>query len=199
MGQGQRLVTCFVGLVLVGCALGTPAVQTPEGVPSAPSPASLVSSGVVEKMGLEDLVAGADIIVVGVVVETRARWNDERTLIFTEVRFEVQDTVVGPPGVPTISLVIPGGQVGEVTQEVSAAAQFTIGDRAMLFLVRTPEGDLRIAGGFQGRLAIENDVVLGLDMPLPALIEQVRAAAGGRATVGDTKDQLPSPVPTESR
>ena len=219
MLKRKALVVSLTILVLVGCAQTIPGgLQTPEGVASPPSrqtvprgfqtpqevaspsgPAMVVSSGLVEKLELEDLITAADTILVGAVAAVASRWNDDHTAILTEVQISVEERLTEGPTASQISLVVPGGEVGETTQLVEDTLWFAAGERVLLFMKRAEDGALQVMGGFQGKLTIEDDLVLELNTPLPEVIDQIRAFRQGLPPgtgLEEAKEELPSQTPT---
>lgn len=103
----------------------------------------------------EDLVTGADVVVQGRILETRSFWNQEHTVIFTDVRIQVEDPVLGhPSSVVTVRTV--GGQVGKERLVFVGGPSFTVGERQLLFLHHHQDGSLRVVGARQGQFRIVN-------------------------------------------
>ncbi len=81
----------------------------------------------------------------GEVVEVTSRWNPEKTGIYTDVTFLIDEHVKGI-GESQITIRIPGGTVGDMTQWVSDTARFEIGDYGVILL--EPSG--HVTGGADG-------------------------------------------------
>lgn len=79
------------------------------------------------------IVAGAQMIVVGRVVDVRAEWEDDRRRINSYVTVEVAATLKGRAG-DEVTFVVPGGQMGRYRTIVIGAPVFAPGDEAVLFL-----------------------------------------------------------------
>ena len=144
------------------------------------------------EMSLEELTDGADSIVVGTVVSTSSHWNAERTGIYTEVVISVEDSLKGPAGKNTITVIVEGGTVGDITQWVSDTPVFEAGERIVLFLEELNTAGLAqmgmgampqrlaaehpstIYGRFQGKLAVRDQKVNNL--PLATFKQQVSQA-----------------------
>lgn len=96
---------------------------------------------------LPDMVEGAEQVVQGIVRSAVA--VRQGSIIVTEYEIEVSDWLkAGPQGTPsTITIIQPGGTVGDVTMTVVGAAHFASGDEVILFT--------RDYGGL-GRQQVEN-------------------------------------------
>ncbi len=119
--------------------------------------AAVASSTTVIPPSFDALVAGANTIFVGEVVNTQAIWiNTPRgRAIKTLVDFRVEDVWKGSSGVMT-RLEFMGGTIGAATMEVVGMPAFTIGQRAVLFV--SPERAVSPLVGFMhGRLRVERD------------------------------------------
>ena len=65
------------------------------------------------KLPLEVLSAGADSIIIGTVVEQNSYWNTGHSDIYTSVVISVEESLKGVAGRDKITLIIPGGKVGD--------------------------------------------------------------------------------------
>ncbi len=111
-------------------------------------------AAVVEKLALDGLVAQADTIVVGRVLDRASHF--EGTRILTAVHIQADAVLKGSP--PTIvTVMVLGGEVDGIAQQVSGMAAFEPGERVALFLAR--QGDaFQTVGLAQGKLRIETDL-----------------------------------------
>lgn len=169
----------LVILWLAGCALAgeTPSAPVMEAQPGGTSSESVMVStgGLMEKLDLEALTSMGQVILVGKVEALQSRWNDDRSLILTDVRLSVEQVVKGSADQKEITVVVPGGQVGDVGQTVSAVPRFAEGERVLLFLERDEKGAFQVVGGLQGKKAIEGDIVMDLDMSLEDAVARIKA------------------------
>ena len=108
-----------------------------------------------------ELARSVELVVVGEVVDTRGEWNGTRGTIITRIDFRVDEVLKGTAGPGVLQLSQPGGQVGDVVAAVADAPSFAVGERALLFLSRRPDGLLRVAHLYMGKFAVEHDVTLG--------------------------------------
>jgi hypothetical protein len=127
-------------------------------------PPRVATSTVVFPPSFDDLVARAEAIFVGQVIDRQAVWEStaQGRSIVTQVTFKVEDVWKGSMG-PVTRLEFLGGAIGEVTFEVNGVPTFTIGQRDVLFV----SGDVKtispLVGLSYGRLRIERDTVGGVD------------------------------------
>ena len=70
-----------------------------------------------------------------------------------------------------IEIKVPGGTVGEITEEVSDTPLFTTGERALLFL---KSEFFQVVGWAQGKYTIRDDLVQGLEIPVDRFIKLIR-------------------------
>jgi hypothetical protein len=81
------------------------------------------------------LTQKADVIVRGTVRSSGARWSGDNRRIFTQVEIDVVESLKGEP-LKTVSVVQPGGVVGDIGQKVSGVATYEEGEEVVLFLAR---------------------------------------------------------------
>ncbi len=118
--------------------------------PSAPA-ATLVY------LPFEEQVDRAEVVAVGRVAGKESRWDDNRTVILTRVRFTVEEAVKGEPGAE-LAISVLGGTVGEISQSVQGVPEFVDGRRYVLFLERLPQGgEFRVLGLSQGSYPVATD------------------------------------------
>jgi hypothetical protein len=104
---------------------------------------------------VEELARASDVVVRGRVVSTTARWSDGRIYTYAEV--EVSDSLRGSAPA-RVTVVTPGGEVGDLGQRVDGAAIFTSGEEVVVFLGKPQAGRYRVSGLAQGKFAIEGKV-----------------------------------------
>lgn len=96
------------------------------------------------RVGLDYLVTGNGLVVVGEVSSTRSYWNDPGTLILTDVQVSVSEVLKGRLKDHEITVTLPGGTVGDDTIAVLGGAELIPGNSYVLFLEK---GDLPGASG----------------------------------------------------
>lgn len=100
---------------------------------------------------VEKMAAVSTDIVEARAIDSRARWNPERTLIYTYTRFEVRRTLKGTAP-NTITVKQMGGSADGYTQRVSGVEYWQPGEEAVLFLRPSADrdGTLSVTGLVQG-------------------------------------------------
>lgn len=115
-----------------------------------------VQATTLQKFSLEQLAREADLIVRGHVQEIRSQEVPDRQSIATVVNLSVAEQWKGPRA-STITVKEPGGSVGEITQRVMGAPQFSIGEEVILFLKKQADGHYATVAGKQGKFIIKID------------------------------------------
>jgi len=118
--------------------------------------AGSVRATTVPERSLRELTADAPSIVYGKVLSSRSHWTENRSLIVTDVRIQVESVLKGDP-VSEVVVTQPGGKVGKLRVEADGAAGFTPGEETILFLDRSPRGVLHVVGLMQGRFDVVAD------------------------------------------
>ena len=103
------------------------------------------AQALMRKMSPEELNRGAGTIVVGTVEDVSSSWNDDRTAIYTKAVIAVDESLKGPVG-DRVTVVVPGGMVGEITQWVEDTPVFSEGEKIKLFLKEVDAAGMRAIG-----------------------------------------------------
>lgn len=117
---------------------------------AAPARASLV-----EAASFEDKVEHAKSIVLGRCVKTESRWDESRKLILTYSTFKVEKAMKGDPQTE-VTIVTPGGSVGDVHQSTIGVPNFAEGQENVLF-VRDSKVGPTVLYFDQGTYDVTND------------------------------------------
>jgi len=141
------------------------------------------SHGLVIKKDRFQLVTESVSIFTGEVTALRSFWNEgPEKRIYTEVTVAVEEDLKGHEG-STVKFTVPGGTVEDTTMNMSEAPHFTVGEKILLFLKAE---DCRLAGWYQGKYIIENDMAYpagplckekldeDLVIPLEDLLQEIR-------------------------
>jgi hypothetical protein len=96
------------------------------------------------------------VIVHGTVLSTESRWNEDHSLIVTDVRIGVITTLRGQ-SVSDVVVTQPGGRVGKLRVDVDGAGPFRTGTETVLFLSPGSGGRYVVAGLSQGRFDVMQD------------------------------------------
>jgi hypothetical protein len=106
---------------------------------------------------LPQLTRLSDRVVLAEVLSVSSAWTASRDTIVSTIDLTVRETWKGPLSPDgRLSLVQVGGQVGEVVVRVPGQAQFTVGERAVLFLRGEP-GSEHLVGLGQGKWPLRFD------------------------------------------
>lgn len=87
------------------------------------------------RMGVEELVASNEAVVLGRVVDVQSYWNSEGSFILSDVTVEVLDVLKGSAA-KEITLTVMGGSVGELTTLILAGPEMMVDGEYLLFLNR---------------------------------------------------------------
>jgi len=127
-------------------------------------------------MSVEELSQKADLIVQGTVVDLKGELTADKTAIHTTVLISVQDQWKGK-STSSVTLVQPGGSLGEIVEEVPGLPSFKPSEKVILFLKEMPEGKLIVFGGEQGKFVLRFDADSGSEM--------VEGSTGEKAAFSD--------------
>ena len=167
-----------LGLLLAGAAVVAPPVE-----PRA-------SASLVVALDLPTMVERADLVAVVDVVSVSAAWDDKHERILTTVELSVVESWKGPMAPAShVTIVQPGGQVGDIQMTVFGMSQFTRGERALVFLRGTPSEASVVghgAGQAHGAPRRRHGALDGARAQPPG--RDVRARAPGSST--STADRL---------
>jgi len=170
----KRLLSLLLPSVLLSCLTATSEATT------------------VVRMGLQEMTASSTSIVHGTVVGIESRWNEDATMIVTDVSVQVAESLKGDrAGVVVVTQ--PGGTLDGLRTEVPGASAFELGDEVVLFLAPDPSRQMRINGLFQGRLQVTADPKTGKKlirgMPLDARAFLSPSSSGGVADLPPSADR----------
>jgi hypothetical protein len=87
----------------------------------------------------EEKVAGAESIVLGKCTATRSQWDADHRWIVTYSTFDVEKSLKGQSG-PQLTLITPGGVVGDIHQDTIGIPAFREGDENVVFVRNTNVG-----------------------------------------------------------
>ena len=106
-------------------------------------------------VSVEDLARGSDAVIRGRVVKQSSHWSSDHRRILTDV--EVETSSVWRGSAPShVTVVVPGGVVGDVGQRVDGAPTLSDGEDVALFLEKAGDGRYRVHGLGQGKFAISD-------------------------------------------
>lgn len=134
------------------------------------------SALVVVKRDFPQLVGRAEQIVVGTVTDIRNELDQSGTP-WTLVTLADLTVLKGDVG-QTLTLRIYGGRAGDVIVDVPDMPQFTIGERAMVFVAGNGKTVCPLVGVWQGRFHVRTDPERGVDVVEDAQHQPVVGLAG---------------------
>ncbi len=132
--------------------------------------------------GTDDMSRKAEVVVVGTVNRVASEWNASHTRIVTRVTLAVDQYVKGSSTGGTMTLVVPGGEVGGVGEWYSHSPQFKENEDVLVFAEKDAQGMLRVTAGNRGKISLRKDGetgrrVLSNGLPLERLMNQIRDAS----------------------
>ena len=130
----------------------------------------------------EALIEDAAAIVIGHVTSIRGNYDQNRGIIFTNVAVAIEDVLKGEIPVGEITLRQVGGSFGDLHSWVVGSPQFTLGERALLFLRVDRGGNLRVAHLYQGKFTVSFDLASGEEYAtreMPPGVYALRGSSSG--------------------
>jgi hypothetical protein len=118
----------------------------------------------VAPLSLDELVARADMVFEGTVVDVRSSWREGREgrVIMSDVTFRVVRGFKGDPSQQVV-LEMFGGTIGKDTMRIAGMPAFAPGDHDVLFVRRGGTSGLPLVGLMYGRFKVSRSPV-GQDM-----------------------------------
>lgn len=121
-----------------------------------PAHASLILA-----VDLPELVTRSSYVAVVDVVSTRSEWDSRHEQILTAIELTIVESWKGvPPASRHITVIQPGGTVGDLAMIVHGTAHFQAGERAVVFL-RGDAEHAAVVGMAQGKRTMEQDAASG--------------------------------------
>ena len=126
---------------------------------------------------VKQLTARSDQVVRGEVATLRSWWDSTHAYIFTTATIRVTEVYKGTVPVESeVSIVVPGGIVGETGFGVEHAPRFVVGEDVIVFLTPIEDGQYRVTGWEAGKYTIKNGLVLERQVSVDIFQAQIRAA-----------------------
>jgi hypothetical protein len=166
-----------------------------------------------EELDTAQLTREAKAVQLGQVVSERSVWDPDQRMVFTYVRFRVEETLKGDPR-EEVTIRQPGGRAGEIRMVIHGLASFLPGERALVFLKHDDDGAPSVVGMAQGKFRVYRSPVTGEEMALfraPKNLEFVTRGRNGRSfnvtrhpeekriPLRDLKEEIRTLVAEESR
>jgi len=103
---------------------------------------------------VESLTASADAVVHARVLRMSSAWASGGRQIFTTVVLKALEIWKGEPGAE-VTVVVPGGDVGDISQTVQGVAEFQDGEEVVVFLQRRGPSVFAVERLALGKFSIE--------------------------------------------
>ena len=137
-------------------------------------------ASVLRSMSLAELANQADDIVVAKVVSVAAAWDPTHRRILSTIEADVEDTWKGDATTRHVTIVQPGGTVGDIEMTVYGMPTFSVAERALLFLQRSAQRRV-VVGMSEGKRPLRwNSVNNQWLVDGPDLTNAVEVAPNGR-------------------
>jgi hypothetical protein len=131
-------------------------------------------------LSTEALAACSDVVAIGTVADMQSAWASNKTRIVTRVTITVREFLKGGTGEQQITILTPGGEIGEVGELYCGAARFQPDEEVVVFARKTTGQEMQVAGGALGKMTINREANVMMAAPgvtLDHLRSQVRSAA----------------------
>ena len=114
---------------------------------------------VVMTMSLDEMIAEAELIVEGTVVDVESQWSTDQKTIYTYVTLNNLRVLHGQVNDDTLRIRFSRGKVGGTRITIAGTPSFAPGDREILFIQKNNFAVSPVIGFFQGRFHVVNDQV----------------------------------------
>jgi hypothetical protein len=159
--------------------------------------ASRAHASVVQALSLEQLTARADAILIAVATARKPRRHLDGKMIVTDVDLRVDEVLKGAHKAgQSVRATVLGGALDGVAMQVPGEANFTVGERVLVFLQRAPRSqDLRVVGMSQGVLPLREQHGATMVIPAGSGAALVERGASGRLEAAPAAIAEPQPLP----
>ena len=107
---------------------------------------------------IENLSKGADVVLVGKVVQQNSSWNEDRTRIYTDATIQVEEYLKGNTNEGSIVVTYLGGEVGDIGELYTHMPKFENDEEILVFLKRDQRtSSYKVFNGEEGKLSIVYD------------------------------------------
>lgn len=119
------------------------------------APARAVSQQ--KQLTTEQLTDRAEIVALGKVTTLNSEWINGGKKIQTRVTISVERYLKGEQSQQTLTVVVPGGEVGSTGETYSHVARFSSNEDVVVFAQRDARGELKVTAGEQGKINVRQD------------------------------------------
>jgi hypothetical protein len=143
-------------------------------------------------MTTQELTNRSDIVTIGTVRRMQCEWNAAKSRIFTRVTIAVREFLKGDDGKQQITIVTPGGEIGEVGELYCGAARFRNNEEVVVFARKKGGQDHEVVGGDQGRIPVIEDRSTGMKTVLRGIrLDDFRSAIKSAAQAARPGEKRP--------
>lgn len=123
----------------------------------------------------EQLVGNSSDVIRGKVVSQKSQWDNSHSIIYTAVSIEVKEVVSGSLAKSSIvSVIVPGGQVGDTGMKVEHGPEFEVSEDVVLFL-STNDGVYGVTSWEMGKFTVQNGTVREKKLPVAEFINEIKS------------------------
>ena len=123
----------------------------------------------------EQLVENSSDVIRGNVISQKSQWDESHSTIYTEIEIEVSEVVIGSiEEGRTVTVFVPGGQVGDTGLAVEHAAEFKDGEDVVLFLT-VAQGRYGVTSWELGKFSVESGNIKSKNISVTEFIEEIKA------------------------
>ena len=143
------------------------------------------------ELSLQDLSVGAEMIVQAKVTAVVKQWNKDSSIIYTYIRMNITDDLIGDEEDNEIIVKQPGGKIGNTTLFVEGTSQYTVGEDNVVFLFQDSENltAFQTLGMYQGKYELYVDAT-GVTRVRQDTSSGVRLLSKDAARTAETGDDL---------
>ena len=124
----------------------------------------MATATVVVPVADRDMTQQASIIVIGKITKLKSSWDKNHQQIFTKITLSVDEVLKGNLKKRRLTVTQFGGVVDDVEAWIDGNAQFTEGEKVLLFLDRQENGRLGVLHLYQGKFSIFTDPETGAEL-----------------------------------
>jgi hypothetical protein len=142
-------------------------------------------------MSVEDLIRGADIILIGNIVDVQSKWGLQRDKIYTYSTVSVERYIKGGTGEENLTIISEGGRVGKLFIWVEDTPTF-LKDQTVLVFLKKSGKEYNVVGLSQGEYTLKNGVLTGQngeEIKLKDFLSQIEAMVPQQESPMQTKTQ----------
>lgn len=110
-----------------------------------------------KQLTAEQLTDRAEVVALGKVTALNSEWSNDRKKIQTRVTISVERYLKGEQSQQTLTVVVPGGEVGSTGEMYSHVARFSNNEDVVVFTQRDAQGELKVTAGEQGKISVRLD------------------------------------------